>query len=335
MVNEKRTTAPNISAYKTLSAIAIGAVVFLIFVGGWVRMTGSGMGCPDWPKCFGQWIPPTSVAELPANYQEIYRERGYANTEFNAFKTWVEYVNRLIGVLTGFFILLTALSSLRLTSSFARVKKLSFLALILVIIQGGLGAYVVRTNLEVGVISVHMMMALLILMVLIKAHVSSRDFDNIGLSIPGDAIRWGYILLGITLVQVLLGTQVREEVDILAKTLGETQRANWLTHAGWVYDIHKYFYYAVVGIMCIWIFKYKQLLLHTTSNRWLVALLAGAVGVEIALGIAMHHFAIPAWIQPLHLVLATVIIGCEYALISILVYFQKTRDLTLELTTTV
>ena len=62
------------------------------------------MGCPDWPTCFGQWVPPTSESDLPRNYQEIYADLGYAETRFNVVKTWTEYVNRLIGVGIGLLI---------------------------------------------------------------------------------------------------------------------------------------------------------------------------------------------------------------------------------------
>ncbi|MDO9139114.1 MAG: COX15/CtaA family protein, partial [Methylobacter sp.] len=97
--------------FRRLGVLTIFAVYFVILVGGIVRASGAGMGCPDWPTCFGQWVPPTDEAQLPANYHEIYAGRGYQDTQFNLVKTWTEYTNRLVGVSIGFLIMLSAWSS--------------------------------------------------------------------------------------------------------------------------------------------------------------------------------------------------------------------------------
>src|SRR4028118_360369 len=123
--------------FRRFGIITIVAVYVLILVGGVVRSTGSGMGCPDWPRCFGSWVPPTDASELPADYREVYsqkrkakndrlaatlRRMGFEATanlitndpsmfeeaQFNALRTWIEYGNRLIGVLIGIFIFITA-----------------------------------------------------------------------------------------------------------------------------------------------------------------------------------------------------------------------------------
>src|SRR5688572_22855558 len=117
-------------SFRRLTISTLVAVYLLILVGGIVRSTGSGMGCPDWPKCFGNWVPPTSVSELPVDYKDTYaayrdkKNKRFAKylagfgmketaekllndpgvlkeADFNPTKTWIEYVNRVIGVIIG------------------------------------------------------------------------------------------------------------------------------------------------------------------------------------------------------------------------------------------
>ena len=124
---------PALKSWRRIALITICAVYFLILVGATVRASGAGMGCPDWPTCFGSWIPPVSESQLPANYQEIYADRGYAETRFNPVTLLSEYVNRLVGVSIGLFILITAVKSIGLRRHDRWITIASVAALLMVI----------------------------------------------------------------------------------------------------------------------------------------------------------------------------------------------------------
>lgn len=308
----------NERSFRRLALLTVIAVYLLILVGGVVRSTGSGMGCPDWPKCFGQWVPPTSVNELPANYQEIYSHRGYATTEFNAVKTWTEYLNRLLGALIGVFIFLTFIAS---TVAYWRKDRAivgySFLALLLVGFQGWLGAKVVSSVLATWLITLHMLLAIVIVGVLL--YVMARSQASFLMSehtvIEKGPQRWLLISSCLLLIQILLGTQVREMVDEVADQFGAQQRFRWIDELGIRFYIHRSFSLVVLATQLLWVWPVVKMQPQQTKIRQLAQSLIVLTFVEIVTGVIMAYWSIPAWAQPVHLTLAIVALGIQFLVI--------------------
>jgi heme a synthase len=318
--------------YRTIALITIITVILLILIGGVVRGTGSGMGCPDWPKCFGQWIPPTSIEQLPLDYRTRYSERFHSDV-FNVYKTWTEYINRLFGVLTGFFILITVVFAFRVRKLDNRVWNLSLAGFILVIFQGWLGGRVVKGNLPEGMISLHMLLALLILVVLISAYLASRtnttnlktSNNQISNNAQSSTMKIGLVVSIIVLIQILLGAQVRENVDKISKIMGEEARVDWLSNMGTFYSIHKVFYYLVAAsiIYWVWLLRNKYSFFGRKDLRFLSISMVAMLFAEIIFGISMHRFGIPPYLQPLHLLFATLIFTAAYTITNI-IYLKDT-----------
>src|SRR5258706_12661799 len=93
------------ASFLYFSKIVLVTVFLVIIAGGVVRMTQSGMGCPDWPKCFGKWVPPTNAGQLPPDFEKYLKHQDIDHS-FNAFHTWTEYINRLLGALLGLLLLI-------------------------------------------------------------------------------------------------------------------------------------------------------------------------------------------------------------------------------------
>ena len=141
----------------------------LIFVGGLVRVSGSGLGCPDWPKCFGRWIPPTSIEQIPAHIDP---------TAFNIVLAWIEYGNRMLGVIVGISILLMTIIAVIYFKKNSKILLSSLLSLFLVVANGGLGAIVVSSVLNPFIVSLHMILALFLVSVLSYATIESYKLIN-------------------------------------------------------------------------------------------------------------------------------------------------------------
>jgi len=316
--NAKIDTAPIVKRYRTWASITIGAIVLLILAGGIVRMTGSGMGCPDWPKCFGKWVPPTDVSELPTDYKTRFEVAGREIADFDAFKTWVEYINRLLGVLVGFFSIITAVLSFNVKKIIPSVFWLSIAGLLLVIIEGGIGAYVVRTHLHAGMITLHMVVALGIFAVYLSAILRASQFQGKEAEPLTSSVAWiAFALLAMSTVQIILGTQVRESIDLLAEQMGEAERANWIGNLGSVYDWHSMGHYSILALF-VWLsIRLKDDYPNRPMVKYLIIAIGGSLALEIMVGLGMHYLGLPAVLQPIHLLLASILFGAEFLLVSI------------------
>lgn len=337
----------------TINRITIITLFLVIIAGGVVRSTGSGMGCPDWPKCFNQIIPPTDVSQLPAGYEEHYKEGrvkknlrfatmidffGYSeladkirhdksileHEEFNAAKTWTEYINRLVGVLAGFTLLFTAVYSFIYIKLKPSIVLWSVLNVFFVVFQAWLGSIVVSTNLMPWVITVHMLVALLIVGVSIYTFYIATTLRNktILINYPSTGLKaLGFVSLVILLVQVVYGTEVREIIDHL--NADGLPRAEWIDKIGINYDIHRILAYVTLAITFLFFFLVKSRFSKTSIQSQYAGIILILVLLQMLSGIILARFAVPAFAQTTHLVIASLFFGAQYYLMLLMTKLKR------------
>lgn len=303
-------------------------VYMLIFVGGLVRASGAGLGCPDWPKCYDRWIPPVSESQLPVDYQEKYHHKGYQDEPFNPVKTWTEYLNRLFGVTVGLFV--TGVWIL----GFVQMRKdrffvfLSTCLLLLTGFQGWLGGLVVGSALHPLMITLHMVMAIFIVMVGIVLVQRSSD-SRVTEKLPRSFLRMVWIVLGLFALQIVMGTQVRELVDLYLSAPVEVMMPDWVLHLPMPFKLHRTFS-IVLFVSVLWLFMKYTHLNNTQVTRLFgsMATIVVMVAIEILMGIGLAYGELPPYLQPFHLVISILIFGTLFQMIihhSIPGYFSTSR----------
>ncbi|MFD0933069.1 heme A synthase [Psychroflexus salinarum] len=314
-------------------------IIYLVIIAGAVvRMTGSGMGCPDWPKCFGYYIPPTEERQLEwepnhdyfkgqviivdkslkvakeaftssedfeQTHWDNYEKHDYA--EFNASHTWIEYINRLLGALSGIAILIMTISSFAQWKKDKRLTLFSILALILLLFQAWLGATVVYSLLSPVRITIHMLVALLLVALLIYIlKLSSNEDSSLKSTFTFRNLLVFAVIL--SLIQVAMGTQVRQFVDEQVDLVGYSNKSEWLENPTLVFYAHRSFSILVllINLGIWWLNKTRNLGFKLTN--WMMIILI----IEILTGIAMFYLDFPFLTQPLHLVFAALLFGIQF-----------------------
>lgn len=305
------------SAFRRCGIVTVATIYLLILVGGIVRATGSGMGCPDWPLCFGKVIPPTDVSQLPPDYKTKFAViTGKEIADFNVVHTYTEYINRLLGVLTGLFIFLTAVFSTGFRKKDATIMWLAILAFFVVVFEGWLGSRVVASDLKPAIITLHGALALVTVMILLYAVVRSHAtlWSSIKVDNAQKITLWLSVSLVLLFMQMFLGTQVREGVDILKNEVLSAERSQWLGIIGTPFYIHRSFTWLVVGSHL-----YMWWLLHKSTRDskvlWWRNVSILSISSEILLGIILGYADVAKFAQPLHLLFASVAFGANFVLV--------------------
>lgn len=328
------------TAFLKMAKTALVLVYLVIIAGATVRMTGSGMGCPDWPKCFGYYIPPTDVQELTwepyheylkgqviikdeklwvaketftseemyqSEFWQEYTKHDYA--EFNPTHTWVEYINRLFGALAGIACFVLAIMSLKFRQTKKSVVLWSWIVVFLLAFNAWLGATVVYSVLSPIKITTHMIAALLNVAALIYViHLAKENHNYKKYNASFKFFLW--ISMFLTLIQVVLGTQVREFIDHQVKA-GIGNELLWLENADVTFYIHRTFSIIVLLVNIYLYLRNKRLNLGFSNLNWVMILLI----LEIATGVLMNYFGFPFGSQAAHLVLAALLYGIQFSLI--------------------
>jgi heme a synthase len=313
------------SLFQKSATAALVAVIVLICVGAIVRVSGAGMGCPDWPRCWGRLVPPTRVEQVDLTkldfkkFQKAAARYGrdpstvtpeHILENFNAVHTWTEFFNRLTSLPVGFFSMATLVLALLRERRRPLVPVAAFASVILVGVNAWMGAQVVSSDLKPGVLTIHMALAML---VVIPMTFSAWRGSEQPWTIAGDdafrsRMRWitGLLLL-LIFVEGVLGTRIREMNTHLAKTHVGLGRAEWigiLEHS-WDYLIHRSFSWLILATAAFAWWRSRQV---GRPGRAATGVLAAVLG-QMVLGLIMARVEIHPAIQVAHLGLSAILLA--------------------------
>ncbi|PWB73665.1 hypothetical protein C3F09_04995 [candidate division GN15 bacterium] len=295
-------------SFRRLAYVTVLAVYFLIFVGGLVRVAGAGLGCPDWPKCFGRWIPPLSTQDIPP---------GIDPSSFNLTLAWIEYGNRLVGMAVGLLVLATAMMAIKAHRKEPRILYPSLAAALLTAYQGWQGGKVVASNLQPVMVSVHLLLSFLIVSLLVYVAQQSYYREKGTTSAPGSSLslRWAAALWGGGLVQTVLGTFVRGKLQALTEQFTLLPDSQLLARVGVIQDVHMLF--GMLLAIATWVIGLLILRLNEGRSVPVKQAVLGMMAltlVQIGLGFVFLVSGLSPVLQLFHLWIAGLYIGLSLAL---------------------
>jgi cytochrome c oxidase assembly protein subunit 15 len=198
--------------YKRLTLFATLLALIVVSFGAYTRLTDSGLGCPDWPGCYGTLSVPESIDQIEM------AQAVYPDSPVEVEKAWIEMIHRYIAGILGVMILVIAFMSIRLRDQINYSLKWPFFLLGLVIFQAALGMWTVTLLLKPAVVSSHLlggMTVLGILTFLMHRNYGTHRENFVSNRFERKIIRFSLVLL---FIQIALGGWTSTNYAALACT---------------------------------------------------------------------------------------------------------------------
>jgi cytochrome c oxidase assembly protein subunit 15 len=304
---------------KKLVLASIFLALLVIVLGAYTRLTDAGLGCPDWPGCYGTILVP-GTAESIEKANEAFPHR-----PVEAHKAWNEMIHRYFAAGLGFFILVIFFASLMKRMKGADVPiKLPFLLLVLVCFQGALGMWTVTLNLLPVVVMGHLLGGFTVLSCLFLLYLRLTKFRIPG----GDSeirryAKFGALGIAILVSQIALGGWTSANYASLACTQLPICEGDWFSNldiAGafsvpaadnYEFGVHDYQERATMHVMhrigAIVTFIYLcwfAIKIYTRSSSALIKRLTTVMtlvlGVQVLLGVSNVVYSLPLSVAVLH-----------------------------------
>ncbi|MFT4925731.1 MAG: cytochrome c oxidase assembly protein subunit 15 [Phenylobacterium sp.] len=323
----------NIKSIRKMSIVAVVVAVVVVMLGAYTRLTDAGLGCPDWPGCYG-FLGVPQTAEHIAIAEQAFPER-----PVEPHKAWNEMIHRYFASTLGLMILIIFIFSLLNKEHHRPIKHPLFL-LILVIFQGALGMWTVTMNLNPLIVMGHLLggFSTLSLLYLLILRLTPYRIPG-GDSAVRPLLTFGIVALVVLVLQIALGGWTAANYAATACTQLPICEADWVTHLN-VKDafsmetgLHSYEFGvlnydaamtihvfhrlgAIITALVILTFAVKLYKKAASSFfRKLASLLAVVLFIQFALGVSNIWFQLPIGVAVLHNIVA---VGLVVILLTIL-----------------
>ncbi|MGS0689575.1 COX15/CtaA family protein [Shewanella sp. 30m-9] len=205
---------------KSLLKVTLVFTLCVILMGAYTRLSDAGLGCPDWPGCYGMLKVPTQTHELN-QVQQAFPEH-----TVEADKAWLEMIHRYIAGALGLLVLLILILSLKTKDT---PKKLPMFIAALIIFQAALGMWTVTMKLMPIIVMAHLLGGFALFSLLLLLYLRSKPLRIPGGDAPARKMAgFAAICIGVLLLQIVLGGWTSSNYAALACTTLPFCEGNWV-----------------------------------------------------------------------------------------------------------